>query len=157
MSEYPMRTALLAAFVVQLISPAPKPGHATITPSPAEVDGKAGAKVTLLVDVQPKPGVHVYAPGAGEFYIPITVKLNPQAEIKPGKVGYPKSETMVFADEKVAVFEKPFQLTQDVLLDKSLKAGATVVVGGTVNYQACDDKVCFAPESAPVSWTVTVK
>ena len=152
-----MRIALLAAFALQLITPAPKPGHATITPSPADVDGKAGAKVSLVVDVQPKPGVHVYAPGAGEFYIPITVKLTPQTELKPGKIGYPKSETMVFADEKVAVFEKPFRLTQEVMLDKLLKAGATVVVGGTVNYQACDDKLCFPPESAPVSWTVTVK
>jgi thioredoxin:protein disulfide reductase len=152
-----MRIALLAAFALQLLTPAPKPGHATITPSPAEVDGKAGAKLSLVVDVQPKPGIHVYAPGAGEFYIPITVKLNPRTEIKLGKVGYPKSETMVFADEKVAVFEKPFRLTQDVMLDKSLKSGATVVVGGTVDYQACDDKVCFPPESAPVTWTVTVK
>jgi DsbC/DsbD-like thiol-disulfide interchange protein len=109
------------------------------------------------VDVQPKPGIHVYAPGAGEFYIPITVKLNPQPQLKPGKAAYPKSETMIFAGEKVAVFEKPFQFTQDVTLDKSLKAGETVVVTGTVNYQACDDKVCFPPESAPISWTVLVK
>ena len=152
-----MRIALLAAFTLQLITPAPKPGHATITPSPAEVDGKAGAKVSLVVDVQPKPGIHVYAPGAGEFYIPITVKLNPRTEIKLGKIGYPKSEMMVFAEETVAVFEKPFRLTQEVTLDKSLKAGTSVVVGGTVNYQACDDKVCFPPESAPISWTVAVK
>jgi len=152
-----MRIAILVTLLAQLLTPAPKPGHATIAPSPAEVAGKAGAKLSLSVDVTPKPGVHVYAPGAGEFYIPITVKLNPQAEVKPGKVVYPKAETMIFADEKVAVFEKPFQLTQDVMLDKSLKAGATVVVAGTVNYQACDDKVCFPPESAPVSWTVTVK
>jgi DsbC/DsbD-like thiol-disulfide interchange protein len=152
-----MVRAIIVGLLAQLITSAPKPGHAIITPSPAEVSGKPGVKVSLVVDVQPKPGVHVYAPGAGEFYIPITVKLNPQTQLKPGKVAYPKSETMIFADEKVAVFEKPFQLTQDVTLDKSLKPGATVVVSGTVNYQACDDKVCFPPESAPISWTVTVK
>jgi thiol:disulfide interchange protein DsbD len=152
-----MRIAIIAGLLTQLIAPAPKPGHATVTPSPAEVNGKAGAKLSLFVDVQPKPGLHVYAPGSGEFYIPITVKLNPQTQLKPGKVAYPKSSTMIFADEKVAVFEKPFRLTQDVTLDKSLKPGATVVVAGTVNYQACDDKVCFPPESAPVSWTVLVK
>jgi DsbC/DsbD-like thiol-disulfide interchange protein len=152
-----MPLAIIVGLLAQLISSTPKPGHATIMPSPAEVNGKSGAKLSLFVDVQPKPGVHVYAPGAGEFYIPITVKLNPQTQLKPGKVAYPKSETMIFADEKVAVFEKPFRLAQDVTLDKSLKPGATVVVTGTVNYQACDDKVCFPPESAPVSWTVTVK
>ena len=151
-----MRITLLAAFLLQLINPAPKPGHATIVGSPADLDGKAGARLSLFVDVTPKPGIHVYAPGSND-YIPITVKLNPQALLKPGKVAYPKSELMTFADEKVPVFQKPFKLTQDVTLDQSLKPGATVVVTGTVNYQACDDRVCYAPESAPVTWTVVVK
>jgi Disulphide bond corrector protein DsbC len=55
------------------------------------------------------------------------------------------------------VFQKPFRLTQDVSLDKSAKAGSTVTVTGTVNYQACDDRVCYPPESSPVTWTVVVK
>ena len=151
-----MRIAFLAAFLLQLISPTPKPGHATILPSPAEVNGAAGAKLVLFVDVTPKPGIHVYAPGSKD-YIPITVKLNAQPEIKPGKVVYPESELMTFADEKVPVFQKPFRLTQAVTLDKSAKPGSTVTVAGTVSYQACDDRVCYAPESAPVIWTVLVK
>jgi len=57
----------------------------------------------------------------------------------------------------VAVYQKPFRLTQEVAVDKSAKAGSNVVVAGTVNYQACDDKVCFPPESASVTWTVAVK
>ena len=82
------------ALLAQLITPAPKPGHATILPSPAEVSGKVGAKVALFVDVTPKPNIHVYAPG-NEFYIPITVKLNPQADVKAGKVvGIPAEEVL---------------------------------------------------------------
>jgi hypothetical protein len=64
---------------------------------------------------------------------------------------------MTFADEKVPVFAKAFRLTQDVTLAKSVKAGDTVVVAGTLSYQACDDRVCYPPESAPVSWTIAVK
>ena len=151
-----MRIVCAAAFALQLIAPAPKPGHATILPSPTEVNGAAGARLALFVDVTPKPGIHVYAPGSND-YIPITVKLNAQPEIKAGKVAYPKSEMMTFADEKVPVFQKPFRLTQDVTLDKSAKPGSTMTVSGTVNYQACDDRVCYPPESAPVRWTVVVK
>jgi hypothetical protein len=151
-----MRIALLTAFVLQAISPAPKPSHAAIASSPAEVSGAAGSKLALFVDVTPKPNIHVYAPGA-EFYIPITVKLNASAEIKPGKLTYPKAETMTLLDEKVSVFQKPFRLTQDVTIDKSAKPGSTISVSGTVNYQSCDDKVCYPPESAPVAWTITVK
>jgi DsbC/DsbD-like thiol-disulfide interchange protein len=151
-----MRNVLLSAFLLQAILPAPKPGHAAILASPTEVNGAAGAKLALFVDVAPKPGIHVYAPGS-DTYIPITVKLNAQPEVKAGKVAYPKSEMMTFADEKVPVFQKPFRLTQDVTLDKSVKAGSTVTVTGTVNYQACDDRVCYPPESSPVTWTVVVK
>ncbi|HMB82006.1 MAG TPA: protein-disulfide reductase DsbD domain-containing protein [Vicinamibacterales bacterium] len=151
-----MRIILVTALAAQLISPAPKPGHATILPSPAEVNGTAGGKLSLFVDVAPKSGIHVYAPGSND-YIPITVKLNAQPAFKAGKVAYPKSEMMTFADEKVPVFQKPFRLTQDVTLDKSAKAGSTVTVSGTVSYQACDDRVCYPPESSPISWTVTVK
>jgi len=100
--------------------------------------------------------MHVYAPGNAD-YIPITVKLNPVPEIKTGKLAYPKSEVVTLADEKVSVFQKPFRLTQDVTLDKSAKPGSTVAVAGTVNFQACDDRVCYPPENAPVSWTVSVK
>lgn len=151
-----MRFFLPVALFAQLVTPAPKPGHATIVASPTDVSGKAGAKAVLFVDVTPKPGIHVYAPG-NQDYIPITVKLSPQSAVKAGKLAYPKADIATIADEKVAVFEKPFRLTQEVALDKSAAPGSTVVVGGTVNYQACDDKVCFPPESAPVSWTITVR
>ena len=146
----------VTTFLLQLITPAPKAGHATILPSPAEVNGATGAKLVLFVDVAPKPGIHVYAPGSKD-YIPITVKLNAQPEIKAGKVAYPKSEMMTFADEKVPVFQKPFRLTQDATLDKSAKSGSTVTIAGTVHFQACDDRVCYPPESVPVSWSVAVK
>ena len=151
-----MRIALILAFVAQLTAPVKKPGHATIVASPNDVSGKAGEKLVLFVDVTPKPGMHVYAPGNAD-YIPITVKLNPVAEVKAGKLAYPKSEVITLADEKVSVFQKPFRLTQDVTLDKSAKPGSTVAVAATVNFQACDDKVCYPPENASVSWSVSVK
>ena len=151
-----MRIALFAALLAQISSLTPRPGHAAVIASPAEVGAKAGTKVSLFVDVTPKTGIHVYAPGSKD-YIAVAVKLAPQSQIKAGKLEYPKSEMMSFADERVPVYQKPFRLTQGVTLDKSLKPGATVNVAGTVTYQACDDRVCYPPESAPVAWTVTVK
>ena len=151
-----MRIALLSVLLTQLVTSAPKPGHAVVQPTPADLGAKPGTRVMLFVDVTPKPNIHVYAPG-NEFYIPITIKLNPQADVKAGKLAYPKSEIVTIADEKVSVFQKPFRLTQEVEIGKAAKAGSSLVVGGTVNYQACDDKVCFPPETAPVSWTIAVK
>ena len=130
--------------------------HATIAASPADVGGAAGTKVMLFVDVTPKPGIHVYAPGSKD-YIPISVKLEPSAGVKAGKLTYPKSEMMTFGDEKVPVFQKPFRLTQEVTLDKSAKSGTSVNVAGTVHMQACDDRVCFPPENVPIKWNVSIK
>jgi DsbC/DsbD-like thiol-disulfide interchange protein len=128
--------------------------HAAIVAAP--VEGAVAGKVTLFLDVTPKPGIHVYAPGSKD-YIPISVKIDPVAGIKPGKLTYPKSEMMTFGEEKVPVFQKPFRLTQDIVLDKSAATGGTVSVAGTVHLQACDDRVCFPPENVPVKWTVAMK
>ena len=130
--------------------------HATITAAPTGVSAAPGAKLSLFVDVTPNTNIHVYAPGSKD-YIPITVKPDAQAPLKFGKVRYPKSEMLTFGDEKVPVFAKPFRLTQDATLDKSAKSGSTVMVAGTVSFQACDDRVCYPPESVPVSWSVMVK
>jgi DsbC/DsbD-like thiol-disulfide interchange protein len=132
--------------------------HAAISTAPAALTAAPGGKVALFVDMTPNPGVHVYAPGAKD-YIAVKVTLKPQADLKAGKITYPKSEMLFFAplNETVPVYQKAFRLEQEVTLAKSVKAGSTVTVAGTLDFQACDDKVCFVPESVPVSWTVTVK
>jgi hypothetical protein len=130
--------------------------HASVTAGPSDLAVTPGSKTMLFVAVTPNPNIHVYAPGAKD-YIAISVKLEPQANVKFGKLTFPKAETMTFAEEKVPVFQKPFRLTQEVTVLGSLKPGATIPVKGTVDYQACDDKVCYPPESVPVSWTLIVK
>ncbi len=130
--------------------------HATIDASPATVEVAPGGKASLTVDVTPKPGIHVYAPGTKDF-IPIELKFDATPALKAGKTMYPKSELMTFGDEKVPVFQKPFKLTNDVTIAKTAKAGSPLTVNGTVHLQACDDKVCYPPETVPVSWTVKVK
>ena len=132
--------------------------HADIAASPAEISAAPGGKVTLTVDVQPKPGIHVYAPGTKDF-IPISLALENSADVKPaGKTVYPATtDTLVVVDEKVPVFSKAFKMTQGVTLAKTAKAGSTVKIDGKVNLQACDEKVCYPPETVPVTWTVAVK
>jgi hypothetical protein len=66
-------------------------------------------------------------------------------------------------NEHVPVYQRPFRIVQDVMLDPSregsaaLKDVTTLTIAGTFEYQACDDKVCFSPQSIPLSWTIGVK
>jgi hypothetical protein len=152
-----MRIALIAALAAQL-APTPANRHATVSASSGEVGGKPGGKLALFVDITPKPGIHVYAPGAKD-YIAVALKLNPRPDFKTGRAAFPKSEDMFFEplNEHVPVYQKAFRITQDITLAKSVAAGSTVAVEGTLSFQACDDKVCYAPESVPVSWSVLIK
>ena len=60
------------------------------------------------------------------------------------------------------VYSKPFTLTREVtVLDtpearKALADRSSVALTGTVEYQACDDKVCYAPTKVPLSFTLTL-
>jgi DsbC/DsbD-like thiol-disulfide interchange protein len=147
-----------AAPSLQFRGAQPLSKHAAITSGPAALTAAPGAKVSVYVDMTPNPGVHVYAPGAKD-YLPVKITLKPQADVKAGKLTYPKSEMVHFEalNETVPMYQKPFRLAQDVTIARSVKAGSTVTVSGTLEFQACDDKVCFVPESVPVSWTVAVK
>lgn len=66
-------------------------------------------------------------------------------------------------NERVEVFQKPFRLIQDLVLSaspdarKALASAKTLSITGTLEYQACDDRVCFLPRSVPVTYTVSVR
>lgn len=123
-----------------------------------------GNRVSLAFDVAPRKGMHVYAPGASGYKV-IAVHLDPQPFVKPLPVSYPSSEIYFFKplNERVPVFMKPFRLVQEVLIEGTPQAQVafrgkeTLTLTGRVDYQACDDTVCFNPASVPVSWTLTLR
>jgi hypothetical protein len=39
----------------------------------------------------------------------------------------------------------------------ALKGVETVTISGALEYQACDDRLCFNPRSIPVSFTVKLR
>jgi AhpC/TSA family/Thiol:disulfide interchange protein DsbD, N-terminal len=123
-----------------------------------------GTRLSLVLDVTPKAGAHVYAPGA-KGYIPVALKLDPQEGVQLHPVEYPKPEDYYFKplDEHVPVYQKRFRIVQDVTFDASrqgeafLNARTSLTITGQLAYQACDDKVCFPPTSVPVSWTIKLR
>jgi len=123
-----------------------------------------GTHFSVVVDVTPAKGTHVYAPGAAS-YIPVALKVQPKAGVIVRAVTFPKAEDYFFKplNEHVPVYQRPFRIVQDLTLDASregttaLKDVTTITIGGQFEYQACDDKVCFAPQSLPLTWTIGVK
>jgi hypothetical protein len=93
------------------------------------------------------------------------VNLEAEPLIKTLAMKYPPSQIYSFKplNERVPVYEKASTLLQDIELDGTPQAQAavrgrdSVTVRGSLEYQACDDKVCFNPESVPPSWTFTLR
>lgn len=112
----------------------------------------SGDHFALSVRIVPNPGIHVYAPGNPEN-IPVSVTVTPQSGLTADAPKFPKAEDFFFGPtaENLKVYTKPFVVTVPMKLDV-LAAGTTaheVTVAGAVRYQACDDRVCFPPQSAP--------
>ena len=137
--------------------------HLTVLTSVSATEIAPGQKLSLSFAVTPKRNMHVYAPGKHDYQV-IAVKLDPQPWLKVLPTTYPPSEIYHFKelDEKVETYGHPFTLVQDLtILDtaaakKALAAGP-IKLSGRLEYQACDDKVCYAPSKVPVSFALTVK
>jgi DsbC/DsbD-like thiol-disulfide interchange protein len=126
--------------------------HLTLSTSSNAPTGTAGKRVSLLLDVTPKPTMHVYAPGQ-DGYIAISLTLEPNPAFTAGKAKYPAGEKLLMEalKETQIVYAKPFRITQDVTLKG---ASAPLTIKGTVRYQACDDRICYLPTNVPVQWTI---
>jgi AhpC/TSA family/Thiol:disulfide interchange protein DsbD, N-terminal len=120
----------------------------------------AGQRVALALDIDLKPGMHVYAPGV-EGYISIDWKMKDTEAAAAHEVTYPKSEKLYLQaiDETVPVYRNHLHLTRDITIAPEAKlkplvgsAGA-FSVEGTLRYQACDDRLCYVPQDLPVKWT----
>ena len=137
--------------------------HLTFLSSVTDSAVALGTNFSLVLDVRPAKGVHVYAPGV-TGYKPIALSIDPRPGLLVKNAMYPASEDYYFKplNEHVPVFQQPFRLVQDVAIDPTipgqvaLKGVSTVTITGTLTYQACDDTVCFTPESVPLAWTVTL-
>ena len=111
-----------------------------------------GQRIALTLDIELNPGMHVYAPGVEGGYIPIEWKMESAHEM----VAPPSRRLHLDAiDETVPVFEGTFRLLRDITIPKSTKPG-DLILEGAFRYQACDDRMCYNPQTVPLRWQLRV-
>jgi len=138
--------------------------HVDVTTYPSDPGIAPGNRFTLVFEITPKPGMHVYAPGASSYQV-VRANISPQPFVRTLPPRYPTSEIYHFVplNERVPVYRKPFTLVQEVILDggleaqKVLRGQESLTITGALEYQACDDKICYNPVSVPLSWTVQLR
>lgn len=124
---------------------------------------RGGQRVTLALDLELPPKMHVYAPGA-QGYIPVTWRItNP-----PGKLtdaAWPESRMMFLPaiQERVPVFEyrvrvyRSITLAEEAELRKLVNGRGEFPIEGSFRYQACDDRICYLPQDIPLRWTLILE
>ena len=131
---------------------------------PSDTAIAPGNRFSIVAQITPHNGVHVYAPGAANYKV-VELKVLPSRYIRTFKTVYPKSEIYFFKplNERVPTYQKPFTISQDIVLDgqastrTALAKQTSMTIGGVLTYQACDDRLCYDQVTVPLSWTIGLK
>ena len=148
----------------QAITRRQQPPRLTVAVEPLNAPVAIGQSAALSIRITPNPGIHVYAPG-NKDYIPVVVTVTPTPGLATEAPAFPKAEDFFFGPlaETVKAYSKSFVVTVPVRAGASLRSHAAaagiadVPVSGTVSYQACDEKVCFPPQSASFEGRLQVR
>jgi cytochrome c biogenesis protein CcdA len=131
---------------------------AEITPL-VESDGvKAGSVVRAALKVALPAGFHVQSDRPRDPSL-IATELNVEAPagVEVEEIVFPEAEDFrqEGLPEPLLVFEREFVIGVRLSLPASLPAGP-LAVPARLRYQACDDKICYAPSNGQAQWTLNV-
>jgi DsbC/DsbD-like thiol-disulfide interchange protein len=143
-----------SAALAQGATPVPRPVLAQVEAVAVGGSLAVGETVDLVVRVTPKPGVNIYAPGE-KRYKPVRLIVDRADGIRAGKPAFPRSAWSTFEGERVRVYRDAFEIRQPVRV--TARPTGPVVISGTLEYQACDDLMCYLPVKVPLRWDVPVR
>src|SRR5262249_53595061 len=112
---------------------------------------------TVTVHLTLLPGWHVNAnPPAREYNIPTKVRLYKGAGLSAGAPRYPKggSRKFAFDESPLLVYDGAADVRVPIAAEPGAAPGVQTL-GGTVEFQACNDELCLPP--AMVQFSVQVR
>jgi len=104
------------------------------------------------------PGFHANSnTPTDEYLIPLTLKWT-GGPLQVDGITYPKGsrEKYPFTQKPLSVVTGEFSLSTKFKVPANAPNGAAAQ-NGTLRYQACNDHMCFAPKSVPVSVTLEIE
>ena len=134
--------------------------HLIITTAASNDIARPGLRIALSLDIELKPGMHLYAPGV-EGYIPIDWQLEAEGPAaKRHAFTYPPSEMLRLEaiKETVPVYRGRVRIVREITFGQegALKPLVTptgeLIIKGSFRYQACDDRTCYLPQGVPLEW-----
>jgi len=140
---------VLAASAYPRISAASRAGDDIVTVKviPSSEMFRPGKSYPLTLELTIRAPFHINSDQPTEDYlIGTTVDFKPPAGISFGKVKFPPAEMrkLALAENPLSIYEGQVLITAEIALAPDFKA-TTLLIEGTIGYQACDDLSCLPP------------
>lgn len=132
--------------------------YVTVTAAPQKKDFFPSENIRINVKADVQGGYHINANSVSDpDLIPTTLTID-GGSLKVGKISWPGSHKFKFSfsETELDVYEGSITIGVNLKAPKDIKPGKYDVTG-TLNYQACNDRACFAPKDAPFTVTVVIK
>jgi len=113
----------------------------------------AGKKFDLHLTLDIQPGFHIQSDKAKEPYIPTKLQVTAPKGFKVGTAVFPESKTLEFAGESILVFEGKVGVKIPITAPTKISGNQRFKI--KVDYQACDDAVCFPPADSTAETSVS--
>ena len=134
-----------------------RPVRAELTPL-VESDAAPGSPVRAALQVRIPERFHVQSDAPRDpTLIPTVLAVDAPEGVTVGEIVFPPASefNQIGQSQPLLVFEHQF--TIGVRFDVSATAPiGRVEVPGRLRYQACDDRLCYAPVTTDVLWTLTI-
>jgi hypothetical protein len=113
--------------------------------------------VSLVAQIELPAKMHVYAPGV-KGYRPVNLVIEQNPDILVHEMQYPKARILNLKAirERVPVYEGRLRLERDFTVAPGFK-GSTMDISVTLEYQACDDQICYIPATIPFTFSLRVE
>jgi len=131
-----------------------------LTTSASTAVVKPGQRVRLEIEAVLADGLHAYAPGAPSDFIPVSWTVAPSPAVKPADSLWPVPKQMILygSPQKVPAYEGTIRISREITIgNQRALTSSELEVAGEFRYQACNDKLCYPPETVPVSWKLLVE
>jgi thiol:disulfide interchange protein DsbD len=154
-------TALVAALLGIILSaqaPATRPGMAELAVVPGTLEVAPGGSARAAINVRLPEGFHMNSDKPREEnLIPITVSMEAVPAVAGATVAFPAAIDLKQEGQPVPlrVFEREFAIGVQVSVAADAAAGAHKLPL-RVRYQACDEKQCYLPITAPLELSLSV-
>jgi thiol:disulfide interchange protein DsbD len=130
--------------------------RATVTPIVERDAIRAGSPARAALQVSLPETFHVQSNKPRDpDLIPTVLRVDPPAGVTVEEIVYPKSTEIQQLGQTLDVFEREFPIGVALRIAAGTPPG-DITVPVHLRYQACDDKVCYAPLTADSHWTLRV-